>query len=718
MARLVNADAESLKLSNNKITLKRGNFFVVFLVSTLLLTITLGFSPSSVHAQSGNFKISGYVLDSNGIGIAKADVIFNAPSIVPGVFTDNSGYYETYGPSGTYHINVWPPNDSNYINYDETGFTVVSDVTKNMTLQTAFKISGYVIDSAGTPMVGAAVLFKTSSGVYGSGYFTTSSGYYFINVAAGTYTIDAHPQTAFNPNYAGPCTPFPTYYEYNFAVSGNMNKNITVGGTGPTVTPAPTAPPSNGSSNDNWSMYRHDLQRTGLSTSAVSNGNLLWKFFTGASSTPSLADRLRATPTIVDGILYMGSNNSMFYALNATTGSQIWGVNVGANVDSSAAVVDGVVYVGILWDGHNGYVDALNSTNGAVIWRFTTNSGIESCPALLNGVLYIGSSGGYIYALNAGNGALIWSYHTGGQTISSPAIVSGVLYIGSLDGNVYALDANNGALIWKSHVGNQVYSSPAVVDGVIYVCSDEGYVWALRASDGGAIWQAYIGSGSDHEDDSAAVANGIVYIGARNGFYAFNATTGQQIWFFTSPYSPRQLTGFFYSSPTVAGNVVYCGSVDSYLFALNAFNGSIIWSYHTGGFLFSSPAVVNGVVYIGSYDGYIYALGTLSSSTATPTPQPTAAPSPTATPTPTPTATPSPTPQPTPNVTATPTPVPTPTQAPAQLSTSNTQPTAAPTPVADQKENTSDWLILGAIIITAMTALIYFVQILRNQDTH
>ena len=426
------------------------------------------------------------------------------------------------------------------------------------------------------------------------------------------------------------------------------------------------APPSNQQQDefvsDNWLMYRHDIQRTGLSTSPVSNGYLLWKFFVGPSFTPSLADRLRASPTIVDGIVYMGSNNSCFIALNSTTGSQIWQVNVGANVESSAAVVDGVVYVGILWNGYSGYVDALNASTGQVIWQFATNSGIESSPAVINGILYIGSFAGYVNALDSSNGELIWSYLTGGSTFSSPSIVSGTLYIGSCDGNVYALNANNGALIWKSHVGNQVYSSPAVVNDIIYVCSDEGYVSALRASDGQMIWQAYIGSGTDHEDDSPAVANGIVYIGARNGFYAFNATNGQQIWFFASPYTPRQFTGFFYSSPSVAGNVVYCGSVDSYLFALNAFDGSLIWSYRMGGFLFSSPAIANGVVYIGSYDGYIYALGTLSNSmtppTPTTTPQPTATPTPTAAPTPIevpqPTATPNATEAPTPNSTPSP----------------------------------------------------------------
>jgi hypothetical protein len=35
--------------------------------------------------------------------------------------------------------------------------------------------------------------------------------------------------------------------------------------------------PSNGSAPDDWSMFHHDLNRTGTSTSAASNGNLLWK---------------------------------------------------------------------------------------------------------------------------------------------------------------------------------------------------------------------------------------------------------------------------------------------------------------------------------------------------------------------------------------------------------------------------------------------------------
>ena len=63
-----------------------------------------------------------------------------------------------------------------------------------------------------------------------------------------------------------------------------------------------------------------------------------------------------------------------------------------------------------------------------------------------------------------------------------------------------------------------------------------------------------------------------------------------------------------YSSPAVANGVVYVGSGDYNVYALDAATGAKLWSYHTGGAVYSSPTVANGVVYVGSYDYNVYAL--------------------------------------------------------------------------------------------------------------
>jgi outer membrane protein assembly factor BamB len=58
----------------------------------------------------------------------------------------------------------------------------------------------------------------------------------------------------------------------------------------------------------------------------------------------------------------------------------------------------------------------------------------------------------------------------------------------------------------------------------------------------------------------------------------------------------------------VAHGVVYVGSNDSHLYAVDAKTGREKWKFKTGGKVLSSPAVANGVVYVGSEDGYLYAI--------------------------------------------------------------------------------------------------------------
>ena len=99
------------------------------------------------------------------------------------------------------------------------------------------------------------------------------------------------------------------------------------------------------------------------------------------------------------------------------------------------------------------------------------------------------------------------------------------------------------------------------------------------------------------------MSNGVVYVGSEDdNVYALNASTGALIW--------KYATGgmIMVSSPAVADGRVYIGSNDYNVYSLNASNGALIWKYTTGGYVVSSPAVSNGVVYVGSYDDKIYAL--------------------------------------------------------------------------------------------------------------
>lgn len=166
--------------------------------------------------SSDRYTVSGYVLDTNGYGIEGAEVIFCVPDIIPAVFTDSSGYYQASAPAGTYHFYVWPPFDSSYISYEQKELVVNSNTVKDVTLNTGYKLSGYINAPTGQAICGAVVALND---FYFNGYFSTVTGYYYIVAPAGTYTLTAHAKTGVT---------FPTYTETNVAINGDASKNITV----------------------------------------------------------------------------------------------------------------------------------------------------------------------------------------------------------------------------------------------------------------------------------------------------------------------------------------------------------------------------------------------------------------------------------------------------------------------------------------------------------
>ncbi|MFC4565917.1 PQQ-binding-like beta-propeller repeat protein [Nocardiopsis mangrovi] len=103
---------------------------------------------------------------------------------------------------------------------------------------------------------------------------------------------------------------------------------------------------------------------------------------------------------------------------------------------------------------------------------------------------------------------------------------------------------------------------------------------------------------------SPAVADGVLYAGSDDGhLYAVDAASGEERWRFSSEGRVR-------SSPVVADGVVYVGSDDGHLYAVDVATGEERWPRFRIGAEFgrSSPVVADGVVYAGSGDQYLYAI--------------------------------------------------------------------------------------------------------------
>ena len=72
------------------------------------------------------------------------------------------------------------------------------------------------------------------------------------------------------------------------------------------------------------------------------------------------------------------------------------------------------------------------------------------------------------------------------------------------------------------------------------------------------------------------------------------------------------------TAPVVADGVVYVGSNDRNLYALDASTGAILWSAPTGEGISRPPAVADGRVYVGSDDSKVYAFPTSCSTPCAP----------------------------------------------------------------------------------------------------
>ena len=101
---------------------------------------------------------------------------------------------------------------------------------------------------------------------------------------------------------------------------------------------------------------------------------------------------------------------------------------------------------------------------------------------------------------------------------------------------------------------------------------------------------------------------GIVYVGSMDGkLYAVDSRTAEGRWVF-------ETGGAIFGSPALGpDNLVYIGSSDKKLYAVDRSTGQKVWEFATQGIISAAPGVSSsGKVFVGSEDGTLYALDAYS----------------------------------------------------------------------------------------------------------
>lgn len=272
------------------------------------------------------------------------------------------------------------------------------------------------------------------------------------------------------------------------------------------------------------------------------------------------------------------------------------------------------------------------------LWTFHCQDEIRGAPAYKDGWLFFGSYDHGLYALHVKKGELIWRYQSDGPIVSRPIIEDGNVIFGSADRRVHVINQLSGKIFWSYFTGGAIYSSPAFSGGHIFIGSDDAHLHAINMISGNGIWKfdsgapvrttpfvydEYLFFGNEYGDflcldfrgairwrfrakrsitGSAIVSNGIVYFGSLDGMvYAVEARSGWQLWRF-------RLGKPTISTPCVNGNNLYIGCTDGNIYCIDIGSGKERWRFMTEHQVTGSAVFHEGKVYFGSVDQHLYCI--------------------------------------------------------------------------------------------------------------
>jgi outer membrane protein assembly factor BamB len=242
----------------------------------------------------------------------------------------------------------------------------------------------------------------------------------------------------------------------------------------------------------------------------LSSQREIWSYTAGAAI-PALQP-----PLVVEGRVYIGSDDGNIVALDAARGKEKWSFKAGHEASwNSMAYSDGTLFaiettdlihalkVSVpqqLWTFQSprtawfpvvagdrlyfiddrGNINALDIRDGKPKPEFKKKNQTPTEFAIYEGkIIFGGWDTGSIFAADAATGERDWKFENV-LPCRAPTVAGGTVYVTCDDQKLYALDAANGKKSWSIDTKQQVMSAPVVANGAVYFIADDGKVHAVK----------------------------------------------------------------------------------------------------------------------------------------------------------------------------------------------------------------------------------------------
>jgi eukaryotic-like serine/threonine-protein kinase len=356
----------------------------------------------------------------------------------------------------------------------------------------------------------------------------------------------------------------------------------------------------------------------GLNDNSNSQENvILWNFKTNGV--------IYGTPLLDNGVVYIGSLDSCFYAIDAASGIKKWQYKSSDQIFSTPIKKDSILCF------ESGNVLYGLNLQGNVSWEFKMYDSTilnkhdewdyyHSSPFLFGNIVYIGTEKGLVFGIDVRNGTKVFQCQTptADHTIkTTPAIYDDKIYVGDWNGIFYAFDLTNGNLVWQynskadnaySNWVNAIVTDPVVYLGYVYFGGRNCNLYCLDAKTGAKKWMyhdpadMWIVGGPTFTDSTLYVGSSYQHV-----VRAFDALTGAKIFEKNVQYRVN-------GKPMADSDLVYIGTEHDTdvnigtLCALNKTDGALKAKLVMGTQIYSTPVLSDGVIFFGGSNGYVYAV--------------------------------------------------------------------------------------------------------------
>ena len=238
----------------------------------------------------------------------------------------------------------------------------------------------------------------------------------------------------------------------------------------------------------------------------AATGALVWEHQVRGENSPN--ETLYGGGVSYDGgRLYVTNGAGDAAALDAATGNQIWMVKPGGPLRGAPTIGNDIVYV----LSQDSQIYALNAANGEERWRAAGSfelAGVfgAAAPAFAQSTLVAGFASGELTAYRYENGQVVWQdalARTGISTVvgtlsdidADPVIDNGRVFAIGQGGRMVAVELITGQRVWELNVAG--ISTPWVAGEWVFVVTDRAQLLAVSRGSGKIRWIARL-SGFRH----------------------------------------------------------------------------------------------------------------------------------------------------------------------------------------------------------------------------